>query len=127
VHEASLAEGLLKLVCESVRSHNAEHPDQPAGRVASLKLGLGLLSCVEIETFKGCFSLLAEGTEAEGAKLDIELTPLPCSCEDCGARFTLTRRRFVCSQCGGVSLSAKGGHELVLLSLEAEQKDNQDA
>ena len=113
MHEASLAEGLLKLVCESVRSHNQAHPDQPAGRVATLTLGLGLLSC--------------EGTEAEGARLDIELTPLPCSCEDCGARFTLTRRRFVCPQCGGVSLSAKGGHELVLLSLEAEQKDNQDA
>jgi len=124
MHEASLAEGLLRLVCESVRSYNAEHPGQPAGRVAGLKLGLGLLSCVEIETFKGCFSLLAEGTEAEGAWLDVEIQPLSCSCEDCGARFTLTRRRFVCPRCGGVSLSAAGGHELVLLSLEAEKKDN---
>ena len=73
MHEASLAQGLLRVTLESVSAYNQEHPETRAGRITSLRLGLGLLSCVEITTFTGCFELLAEGTPAEGARLDIAL------------------------------------------------------
>ena len=121
MHEASLAEGLLKLTCDSVDGYNATHPEAPVRRVSSLTLGLGLLSCVEIETFSGCFELLAEGTIAEGARLDISIEPLPCECRSCGAKFTLEKRRFQCPSCGAGQLSFTGGHGLTLLSLETER------
>lgn len=121
MHEASLAQGLLKITLDSVRSYNAEHPEAPAGRITALRLGLGLLSCVEATTFTGCFELLAEGSEAEGARLDIVREPLDCTCEDCGARFSLSRRHFVCPSCHGTHLSFSGGHGLTLLSMEVEK------
>ena len=123
MHEASLAEGLLKIAVQSIEDYNTAHPGEPACCIASLRLGLGLLSCVEIETFKGCFELLAEGTVAEGARLDMQIQPLDCRCEDCGATFALTKRHFACPQCGGDRLTFTGGHGLVLLSLEAGKKD----
>lgn len=122
MHEASLAQGLLKLVEESVRSWNGAHPDSPAKRVTSLRLSLGLVSCVEEQTFRGCFELIAEGTVAEGARLDIEREPLPCTCRDCQTAFTLTERRFVCPACQGRNLDFVGGHALTLLDLEASPK-----
>lgn len=119
MHEASLAQGLLKLVEESVRSWNEAHPDSPARSVTSLRLQLGLVSCVEEQTFRGCFELIAEGTVAQEARLDIEREPLPCTCRDCRTAFTLTERRFVCPACKGRNLDFKGGHALTLVDLEA--------
>ncbi|MDO5535921.1 MAG: hydrogenase maturation nickel metallochaperone HypA [Desulfovibrionaceae bacterium] len=123
MHEASLAQGLLRIALETVRGYNGSHPDAPAGRIKSLKVGLGLLSCVEVTTFAGCFELLAEGTEAEGALLEVEREPLTCDCHDCHASFTLTSRSFHCPHCRSSNLSPHGGHGLTLLSLEVEQKD----
>lgn len=121
MHEASLAQGLLNIVLETVDEHNRRCPDQPAGRVTRLTLGLGQLSCVEPVTFTGCFELLAEGTPAEGAELVIERRPLPCTCTACGAAFDLADRTFVCPRCGGRELEFKGGHGLDLLGLEVEE------
>lgn len=92
MHEASLAQGLLNLITDSVCQYNAAHPEKPAGRVTSLRLGLGPLSCVETETFKGCFELLSEGSVAEGAKLDMEIIPVSCTCVSCGEHFLLRKK-----------------------------------
>lgn len=123
MHEASLAQGLLKTALDAVKSYNSGHPDKPAARIKGLKVGLGLLSCVEISTFTGCFELLCEGTAAEGAKLVVEREPLSCECCDCKAEFTLTERKFQCPVCSSGNLTPHGGHGLTLLSLEVEQKD----
>ncbi len=123
MHEASLAQGLLRTALDAVRGYNAANPDRPAGHVTAIRVSLGLLSCVEATTFTGCFELLSEGTEAEGAALVVEREPLACDCQDCGARFTLTRKDFRCPECGGSSLHPHGGHGLTLLSLEVEEKD----
>lgn len=120
MHEASLAQGLLKVALESVSSYNEAHSEAPAGRITSLRLGLGLLSCVEVTTFTGCFELLAEGTSAEGARLDIVREALPCVCGDCTASFSLEQRHFVCPVCGSQNISFSGGHGLTLLGLEVE-------
>lgn len=123
MHEASLAQGLLKTALDAVESYNKDHPEAQAGHITGIKVGLGLLSCVEISTFSGCFELLCEGTKAEGCKLDVEREPLPCECRDCKASFTLTERTFRCPVCQSVNLIPHGGHGLTLLSLKVDQKD----
>ena len=119
MHEASLVQSLLALVDHGLSSWNGAHPESRAGRITGLHLRLGLLSCVEEETFRSCFELMAEGTVAQGARLDIRREPLPCTCRDCQASFTLTERRFVCPSCQGRNLDCAGGHELTLLDIEA--------
>lgn len=127
MHEASLAQGLLNLITDSVCQYNAAHTEKPAGRVTALRLGLGPLSCVETETFKGCFELLSEGSVAEGAKLDMEIIPVSCTCVSCGEHFLLRKKMFRCPQCGSDQLFFTGGHGLTLLSLEVENKDEENA
>ena len=58
---------------------------------------LGLISCVEPQTLKGCFEILAQGGMAEGAELILQTAPLPCRCTDCGHTFELHRRHFTLS------------------------------
>lgn len=103
MHEASLAQGLLNLITDSVCQYNAAHPEKPAGRVTSLRLGLGPLSCVETETFKGCFELLSEGSVAEGAKLDMEIIPVSCTCVSCGEHFLLRKKCSAVLSAGAIS------------------------
>lgn len=123
MHEASLAQGLLRVALDSLHGYQIAHPEAPAGRITSLKVSLGLLSCVEVTTFEGCFELLAEGTELQGAKLKVLREPLDCECRDCHASFTLTEKRFRCPVCQSFNLLPHGGHDLTLLSLEVEKKD----
>ncbi len=123
MHEASLAQGLLRTALDAVRVHNSAHPEKPAGRITSIRVSVGLLSCVEISTFTACFELLCEGTQAADARLVVDIEPLTCDCRDCGARLSLTSRRFCCPHCQSLNLTPHGGHGLTLLSLDVEQKD----
>ncbi|MDR1857403.1 MAG: hydrogenase maturation nickel metallochaperone HypA [Desulfovibrio sp.] len=117
MHEASLVQGLLSLVLETVRDHNEAHPDDQVERITDIVCDMGLLSCVEPQTLSGCMELLAEGTPAEGARLTLRTSPLPCTCSRCGAAFELTRRHFACPVCGGDELNFSGGHGLTLQSI----------
>ncbi|RRD72159.1 MULTISPECIES: hydrogenase maturation nickel metallochaperone HypA [unclassified Desulfovibrio] len=126
MHEATLAQSLLGMALKAVREHNAARPHAPAIRIREIRCELGLLACVEAQALSACFELLAEGTEAEGARLVLRTAPLDCSCRDCGYRFALTRRHFACSACGGENIHFTGGHGLTLLALEVASEENHD-
>ena len=100
MHEASLVQGLLKIALKTVEDHNAAHPEQRVRRIRSITCELGLISCVEPQTLKGCFEIFAQGGMAEGAELILQTAPLPCRCTDCGHTFELHRRHFTCPHCG---------------------------
>ena len=61
MHEASLVQGLLKIALKTVEDHNAAHPEQRVRRIRSITCELGLISCVEPQTLKGCFEIFAQG------------------------------------------------------------------
>lgn len=123
MHEASLAQGLLQTALKAVEDYNASHPTAPVRHIAELRCELGLISCVEPQTLLACFELLAEGTPAEGAKLTLDTAPLACRCARCGHAFTLTRRHFVCPQCGDENIHFNGGHGMTLMALHVASED----
>ena len=96
MHEASLVQGLLKIALKTVEEHNAAHPEQRVRRIRSITCELGLISCVEPQTLKGCFEIFARDGMADGAELILRTAPLPCRCTDCGHTFELLRRHFIC-------------------------------
>ena len=76
MHEASLVQGLLKIALKTVEEHNAAHPEQRVRRIRSITCELGLISCVEPQTLKGCFEIFARDGMADGAELILR-TALP--------------------------------------------------
>lgn len=133
MHEASLVQGLLNVAFRAVEEHNAHvdacraagdpHAGTKAVRIRRIVCSLGLLSCVEPRTLSACFELLAEGTLAEGAELLLNMEPLPCCCEGCGAAFQLRERHFVCPACGSDSLRFQGGHGMTMTGLDVTAED----
>ncbi|MBT9587243.1 hydrogenase maturation nickel metallochaperone HypA [bacterium] len=62
MHEVSLAQHLIDLCQEAAAG-------QP---VLSIQVRLGQGSCVAAESLQFCFEVVARGTSAQGARLDIE-------------------------------------------------------
>lgn len=124
MHEASLCQGLLNLVLETVESHNATHPaSSQIHRVHGLVCELGVYSCIDPTTLASCFELFAENTLAEGAELTIRRAPLTYECQGCGHTFVETTRQFHCPACGCDNIHFDGGHGLMLVSLRVDTEE----
>ena len=124
MHEASLVEGLLKIVFATVDNQNKQlPPGKKIVRVSEVICELGLFSCVEEKTLTACFELLAEGTLADGAKLTLNLAKLSCTCCECGESFDVQTRKFHCPACGSDNIQFDGGHGLVLYSLRVDTEE----
>ncbi|MDR3044288.1 MAG: hydrogenase maturation nickel metallochaperone HypA [Desulfovibrio sp.] len=118
MHESSIVEGILRIVSDEAARHGAP-------RISRVNLAVGLLACVEARTLTACFELLAEGTPADGAPLDVQLLPLRGVCPGCGDVET-RKRKFSCPSCGDDAVHWIGGRELYIASIEVPGPDATD-
>lgn len=107
MHEFGLCEGVLEAV-----QHRA------SGRpVAGIRVRCGVLHAVDPESMSQAFGLVAAGTEAAGATVDVVTVPATVTCRDCGTASESTDQLAVCPRCGGADVEVTGGDELVLESV----------
>jgi hydrogenase nickel incorporation protein HypA/HybF len=114
VHEVGLAEAILVAV-----------EKRAAGRpVARAKVRAGALLRVMEPSMDQAFHLVSEGTVAEGAAIDLVVTPARITCAGCGHEDGTSDPLAVCPACGSADVDVTGGDELVLESIEiAEARD----
>ena len=111
MHEASLALSVLDIVKQEARRHNA-------ARIVRIRLAIGPFTGLEWETFTSFFSLAAQGTVAEDARLEQEDAPADATCRDCGREFALRRIRERCPDCGSDELDCIGGRMFAITGME---------
>lgn len=124
MHEASLVQGLLHLVAETVKDYVTANPGKAAPRIQEIICQAGLLACFEPAALEACFEIFRENTVAQNATLTVETVPLECHCTACGKDFTLQSRQFRCPFCGDGQIKFSGGTGLVLKAIRAEEDDN---
>jgi len=111
VHELSIAESVV-----AIASRHA------AGRrVAKVELKVGHLRQVVPTALEFAFELVAQGTEVEGAELQIEVVPAAGACRACGGETKLADFPLRCGRCGGFDVEVTAGQELLVDSLELEE------
>lgn len=115
MHEITLVTGLFEIIKEQVAARGIES-------ISKVRLKVGELAAVEPMTLAACFEVVAEGTVAEGALLQIEEVPLTGRCRGCGADFRIIHFNFTCPSCASGDVEMTGGKELYLESLEANIK-----
>jgi hydrogenase nickel incorporation protein HypA/HybF len=69
------------------------------------------------------FGLVAAGTEADGAAVEVVTVPATVTCRDCGIAAESADQLAVCPRCGGANVEVSGGDELVLESLSYARPD----
>ena len=123
MHEASLAQGLLKLVLESVEKHNKNNPNSKVIAIKEINCSAGIITCVEDQTLKACFELFAEKTMAEGASINISRDEIHGTCKDCGKEFLIKKKVFICPDCLSHNIDFEAKHGLILEELNVEIED----
>ena len=111
MHELSIAESVVQ-----VASRHAE-----GRRVTKVYLKVGHLRQVVPSALAFSFELVAEGTPAEGAELEIQEVPATGQCRDCETESRLPGFPLQCRSCGSCDLRIVEGEELLVESLELEE------
>ena len=120
MHELSIAESLIELVCEHARREGAT-------RIRAIDLRLGELSGFRRALYF-CFEAVARGTACEGARLTIEEVPLTLHCGHCDAVVRpRARYSFRCPTCGMPTSEVVTGREMQVVSIELEFAEEQTA
>ena len=114
MHELSIATAVIDEV--------AKHVDAAGGgRVLSITLRIGRLSCVQEGALRLSFELASADTELSGARLEIIDVPVRIWCPACGAEQELPGvQSLACPECGQLSGDIRAGRELNLESIEME-------
>lgn len=119
MHETVFASSMLKIILEEVKKHEAK--SGAAYRVERIYLQLGILTCLEEHTLKGCFAILAEDGPAAGAKLVVDRLPLEGRCADCGREVRTSGQNLACPLCHGRQVDWQGGQESEVTSIEVTE------
>ncbi|MCO5968519.1 hydrogenase maturation nickel metallochaperone HypA/HybF [Actinoallomurus soli] len=108
MHEFGMAEAILAAVeqCADGRS------------VRRARVRAGVLLRIGEAALGRAFELAADGTVAEGARLEVVVDPVRLTCGRCDRTTTSDGLMAVCPVCGGTDLAIEGGDELVLESIE---------
>jgi hydrogenase nickel incorporation protein HypA/HybF len=115
MHEMSLAGGVLDLVEQSAAREGF-------ARVTRIRLRVGKLSGVEVESLRFALNAIAPGSCLDGAAIDIEEPPGRAWCMKCVQLTTIKDRGDGCEHCGGFQLQATAGSELSVVDLLVEDE-----
>jgi len=107
VHELAITEGLVDAVTERL----------PGQRITSVRLEIGALSGVVADSVRFCFDLVTEGTNLEGATLEIAQPPAVCHCRICARDFEPESPIAMCP-CGSAEVLVLTGQELKITSVQ---------
>jgi hydrogenase nickel incorporation protein HypA/HybF len=107
VHELAITEGLVDAVTERL----------PGRRVTAIRLEIGALSGVVADSVRFCFDLVTEGTDLEGAALEIAEPPAVCHCRICGCDFEPDGPIAPCP-CGSAEVTVLTGQHLRITSVQ---------
>jgi hydrogenase nickel incorporation protein HypA/HybF len=111
MHEVGIMQSVLDLAEREARAAGS------AG-IREIRLRVGRLTGVVPESLEFAFSILREGTLAEGGRLIVDYLPGAFWCSRCEAEFETEGFGCGCPGCGEFSLDMRRGMEMELVSLE---------
>jgi hydrogenase nickel incorporation protein HypA/HybF len=117
MHELSIVSSVVDTVTESAAGY-------PGARVLEVRLRVGALASVVVDSLEFCWGIATEGTSIAGAKLIVHTLPVVVFCEPCGKASELDGvQSFRCPLCGEASMDVRQGRELEIESIEIDEAD----
>lgn len=114
MHEMSLTASIMDIIFDYARRHQFH-------KVNTIRLSFGTLSCIEPRALDFAFEVLAEGTLAEGAKLEYDIRPVVVTCLDCGCDSAVEEFPSLCKDCSSADVVLKEGmEELKIVDMDVD-------
>jgi hydrogenase nickel incorporation protein HypA/HybF len=120
MHELSIVASVVDAVTDSL----AALPDASKGaRVLEVRLRIGALASVVVDSLEFCWPIATEGTPLEGARLVVKTIPVLLHCARCDADVELEGvQSFRCPRCDEPSNDLRQGRELEIESFEIDDE-----
>jgi hydrogenase nickel incorporation protein HypA/HybF len=107
MHELAIVEGVVDTVTERL----------PGAKISCVRLEIGALSGVVADALRFSFELATEGTNLQGATLEITEVPARCRCRACGRQFAPDGPILLCG-CGSADAEVLAGQELKIAAVK---------
>jgi hydrogenase nickel incorporation protein HypA/HybF len=117
MHEMSIAMQIIEVATAALP------PDQPDIEVESINLEVGRLTAVVPDSLRNCFEIASRDTPLAGAALVIEEIPMVVGCRDCLAESEQEDFPLVCKSCQSRRVDLVGGRELIVTSIEVDERN----
>lgn len=108
MHELSIAEAIAHKVRERASDRS----------VAAVAIRVGHFRQAVPDALQFCWTMVTDGTELEGCRLEIEQVPATVNCRDCDTVTTLDVPILLCGACGEPNVTLLTGEEFMVVSLE---------
>lgn len=108
MHEMGLCEAVLSVVRDV-------SDDAPVRRV---RLRVGRRQAVVPDVLEFCWRMVAQGTGAADADLELTEVPVRVRCRSCGAEGEVDGGTLACPGCGATRVEAVAGDELDVVEIE---------
>jgi hydrogenase nickel incorporation protein HypA/HybF len=116
MHELSIVASVVESVTESLEAY-------PHTRVVEVRLRVGALASVVVDSLEFCWGLATDGTPLEGARLVVKTLPVVMHCAACDADVELDGvQSFRCPRCDRPCSDLRQGRELDIESFEIEDE-----
>jgi len=112
MHEMSITVAMMDAIIATVGG----------ARVTEVRLEIGTLSGVVVDSMRFCFDLATEGTTLAGARLVVDEPSGHARCRPCGAEFTVDDYIVLCPACDSANVEVRAGRELRILSVEVSKE-----
>ena len=120
MHELSIVSSVVETVEESLANY-------PGARVVEVRLKVGALASVVVDSLEFCWGIAIEGTALAGSRLVVVTLPVVMHCAHCDADVELDGvQSFRCPRCGEICLDLRQGRELDIESYEIEEADRSE-
>lgn len=112
MHELSVTQSILELALKHARKADA-------AQITDIHIVMGELSTNVDDSVQFYWDLIAEGTMAEGAKLNFRRVPAEMQCQTCSQKFH-PEDEFLCPTCGGAQVKVTAGEEFYVEAIDVE-------
>jgi len=120
MHELSIAQEILGIVHQYV-------PEPTENYVKSVKVEVGKMSNILIDSLTFCFEAIIHNTPLMGTKLEIVEIPVSISCNNCNTTSEIEPPVFACPECGSNQIKLIGGTEMRVDEIEINDEIKEGA
>ena len=111
MHEMALARDILRKIEEA----EDMRVEGRGTKLTYVKVLLGESRFTHMAELKELLSEISRGTFADGAKIELETSPVRSACADCGTEFKPGQKMsLTCAKCGSGNIQLTSGNELVI-------------
>ena len=114
MHELSIAHSILSIAKNAL-------PENSKAMITAVRIQVGELSGIEIDSLQFSFSIIKADTILENASLDIEIIKGEATCISCNLHFHLQAYGNTCPVCNGYSLQIIKGKEMKVVNIVVEE------